>query len=780
MPNRRSEPVPRSGVPSLLVRVAAIAMLSLMTPALSLRATMAFAQDAPSPFAALAQAGDPGEQQVTLASGNVLEWQEPWRTQYDVEPNDVSLVTPDGAMFVVSLYPVAEHSPETAATINARSQATVVSSVADQDGVFSYLQWFTNSSGPIVEYTRAWTSSDGQWTMSAYLRSELTTFHRDLTLVTGTISLDGAPLWEEVDAEAVAAAVQESSGMEVPTGGPTAGEFTSVNGTVFGYPGDWTPDTEQQPDGVQLLAGEATLVVGDLAEDQDPAALFNQLASTLPQIVDQGAAPDGGYYGLAYGQDNAGRDYYMLFRFLYAEGTGTPVIVVLAAPATTFADSLTLAHGITANGQPVLDGLDDAAVLATFDNGGPTGAPIFTGGQASQPAPTDAPAEPPVATGNEMTGPAGTLFSWSDAWSYQQLEGMPPSAVILLGIEVPATIMIFEGAAGQDVDTFWAEYSSTGGEVIDEGQSPDGGYYEVSYNEASASPVGSTTPSYTLTRAYATETAPVLVSVIINGEEFTPSLTAARDVTVNGVSILDGVDDAALVATFENGGPAEAAIFTGGEAPAPGSEPGNDPGGEGVASPRDIVANVPIGLPEDSTERGQAQEEGAPATYTSEMFGHTLAWGESWVPYEDAPNINEADGYEIFALQADGTGTGAFSLFSAAWDTDLEARDYIEYWSSDEFVQENFPEGTEVVLVDSRGNSGAVVYLGPQEEGDPELWVTIYEVVNVDDEIRLEPTLVAPLSDFEDVYDDAVQSITLDGDEVLGYFSTKEIVDELP
>jgi hypothetical protein len=185
-------------------------------------------------------------------------------------------------------------------------------------------------------------------------------------------------------------------------------------------------------------------------------------------------------------------------------------------------------------------------------------------------------------------------------------------------------------------------------------------------------------------------------------------------------------------------------------------------------------------MPDRDPERDQAQEEGDPSTYTSDMFGYTLAWEASWIPYEDASEVNEEDGYDLFALQADGTGTGAFSLFAAAWDTDLEARDYIEYWASDEFVQENFPDGTEVVLADSRRNSGAVVYVGPQDANDPELWVTIYEVVNVDDEIRLEPTLVAPVSEFEDLYDDAQVSITLDGDQIIGFFSTEEIAGELP
>jgi hypothetical protein len=84
------------------------------------------------------------------------------------------------------------------------------------------------------------------------------------------------------------------------------------------------------------------------------------------------------------------------------------------------------------------------------------------------------------------------------------------------------------------------------------------------------------------------------------------------------------------------------------------------------------------------------------------------------------------------------------------------------------------------VLADASRRSGAVVLVGPASEDDDELWVTIYEIAVVDGELKLESSFVAPLSGFETAYEDAQASVTLDGDEVIGFFSTEEIVDELP
>lgn len=554
---------------------------------------------------------------------------------------------------------------------------------------------------------------------------------------------------------------------------PVANVFTSVNGTVFGYSAEWTLDaTDEAPDGILLNAGEAMIALGDMATDPGPEAIYEENFSSFPNIIDRGPTPDGGYYGLAWGQTNAGQWMHVIFRAMYAPGTSTPVIVLVATPEGTLDQVVASLQGVTANGIPVLDGLDVAATLATFEADGPAGAPVFTGGQASRPSPTEA----STTTGTEVAGPAGTLFSWSDAWAYEPMEGMPASIVVLYGIQVPASLMIFEGAAGQGVDEMWAEYSSTGGEILDEGLAPDGGSYEISFNESD--PVMGGGPSYTFTRAYPSDPSPILVSLIITGTDFGPSLAAARAVTTNGISILEGVDDAALMAVFENNGPTGTSIFTGGEAPASTDATGSGGGTEsGGTSMRDVIASVP-GLPQrNSDPTPEAEDE---SSYTSEMFDYTLAWENSWVPDQDGSEVNEDDGYDYFLLTSGASDDVMASVLGTEWDDEYRADDYIEYWASDEYVEENFLDGTEVLLVDGGRSSGAVVYVGPWSEDDPGLRVIIYEIVNIDGDVRIDPSFAAPLADFEDRYEDATQSITVNGDPVFGYFSTDEIMDELP
>lgn len=751
-----------------------------------------------------APAQETGGQEATLGSGTVVTWADPWGDPY-IEPNSVNLVTADTTVFNVEAYPATGQTLEDAVALTPESEYTVFDSGPDVNGGLYQLSGLSMLDPMLGEvrtwfvYSRVWPSADGEWIITTQLQSVTPFFTRDMASIPGAITLDGEPLWADLDVAAiidtvVAAGIDMSSEEPVPSGTqgsgtttraetPTtrdtpagAGEFESVNGTVFTYPPDWSVDPDMSsPDGIQLLAGDATLVVGDFAEDLDPEAVFNQLSSGLAAVIDQGPTPDGGYYGLALGQDNAGRDVYMFFRYLYAKDTGTPVILVLAAPADSFADSLALAHGVTANGQPVLEGLDDAATIATFENGGPTGAAIFTGGQASGPVPTEEPT-PLAVSGNEITGPAGTLFAWSDAWTYEQVEGMPPSAVILYGVEHPASIMLFEGGAGQGVDELWDGYSSTGGQVLDEGQSPDGGYYEISYNDVSDSPIGSSGPGYTLTRAYAAEPAPILVSVMITGEDFEPSLEAARDVTTNGISILEGVDDEALIAVFEEQGSTGTAIFTGEEPSTPGTsdQPGDNPQTTQPTSPRDIIARVPTGGPEPTPVES---DEGS--SYTSELYGYVVEWHGQWEVYDDWTEVDPETGYDTLALRTP-DDSAAIVISGVAWDDQYSVDDYVTYWSSEEYLSKYQPEGTEVILADASRRSGAVVLVGPASEDDDEPWVTVFEVQVIDRELEVDVSFFAPVDGFGTAYEDALASVTLDGDEAIGYFSTDEIVAALP
>ncbi len=70
--------------------------------------------------------------------------------------------------------------------------------------------------------------------------------------------------------------------------------------------------------------------------------------------------------------------------------------------------------------------------------------------------------------------------------------------------------------------------------------------------------------------------------------------------------------------------------------------------------------------------------------------------------------------------------------------------------------------------------------VGPASEDDDEPWVTVFEVQVVGGELEIDVSFFAPVAGFETAYEDALASVTLDGDEPIGYFTTDEIVAELP
>lgn len=367
--------------------------------------------------------------EVTLTHGTVIGYQDYW-TEEANSTAEIFRATSDDGLFMAGDYP-AGTSLETVWSelcLVLLEMGSIIETGTDADGHI-YALMILPGDGGAQRYglVRALYSTGSDVPVFAIFQAPAETFYIGDGNSVG-VGINGRPAFEGLDEEAILASLQAggSAGTQpsgstnapaeetTPVNSAAGNEFESVNGTVFAYPADWSADPSMSaPDGIQLQAGDATLVLGDMAEDQDGETLFNDLTSTLPQIVDQGPTPDGGYYGLAYGQDNGGRNFYILFRFLHAAGTGTPVVVMLAAPTDTFGESLTLAHGVTANGQPVLEGLDDAVTLATLEGGGPTGEPVFTGGQASDPVPTEEPA--PSAVGTEIEAPSGTLISWTEA-----------------------------------------------------------------------------------------------------------------------------------------------------------------------------------------------------------------------------------------------------------------------------------------------------------------------------------------------------------------------------
>src|SRR5690606_23795535 len=120
------------------------------------------------------------------------------------EPNSVNLVTADGTVFNVVAWPATEHTVESAAALTPPGQYTVYDSGPEGNDGFFHLSGQTifdpmlGDMRTFFAYSRTWPSADGQWVIATQLQSMTPFFSRDLKSISGSITLDGVSLWDDV------------------------------------------------------------------------------------------------------------------------------------------------------------------------------------------------------------------------------------------------------------------------------------------------------------------------------------------------------------------------------------------------------------------------------------------------------------------------------------------------------------------------------------------------------------------------------------------------------
>ncbi len=139
-------------------------------------------------------------------------------------------------MFNVESYPVTEQTLESAVALTPAGEYTVFDSGPDVNGGLYQLSGVSMLDPMLGEvrtwfvYSRVWPSADGQWIITTQLQSMTPFFTRDLSSIPGAITLDGQPLWADMDVAAIVDTVI-AAGIDMSSEEPVAPQ-TQETGTT--------------------------------------------------------------------------------------------------------------------------------------------------------------------------------------------------------------------------------------------------------------------------------------------------------------------------------------------------------------------------------------------------------------------------------------------------------------------------------------------------------------------------------------------------------------------
>ncbi len=352
-------------------------------------------------------------------------------------------------------------------------------------------------------------------------------------------------------------------------GGP--GMVTEIGGTVNCMTGWSLVPEESTPKLVMYAApdGSASFYVQHAAYTDAPTAVVNNLLGILDspilQVVDNG--------GVAYGGSTGDGRVNLVYHERTADWSSGYSLLILAKTGTLGGHLQTIQQSCTLNGVPLMNGQDLAVIASVIPGEGApaasTGAPANTTSTTSttgtgQPAGGSAPT---FQVAGSYALENGTQIAWSDYW-YQDMEYTTTFSTTLKAPTGFDNFYIQDYGPHMTLDAVWATTRDAFGQggaatLIDEGQSPDGGYYGIWTIMA---PDGSIV--YIMARAmYAPgTTTPTSTGFYAFDYLLDPMLMGIRQVSLNGQTAWADVDDNTVRAIFQAGGPTGAALFI---APAP-------------------------------------------------------------------------------------------------------------------------------------------------------------------------------------------------------------------
>lgn len=233
-----------------------------------------------------------------------------------------------------------------------------------------------------------------------------------------------------------------------------------------------------------------------------------------------------------------------------------------------------------------------------------------------------------------------------------------------------------------------------------------------------------------------------------------------QDITVDGDPFMDDVDLDDLEA-FLDGEP-----FRGSDGS---STPDSDTSGDRDATQQKDSGQESGGL--------DLESEGLTSgtTYESPQFGVEVEWDDTiWTADTE---------WELTAISDTESGIDSVVLIWTGGDASMiveimevgnvEPADFVDTWTSDDYVAVDVHEDAEVLLSDSSMRRGAVMYRTYNNDGT-EL-VQLQEVIALDDNLAAIVSLFTVPEDIGDAYADAEDFLTVDGEDAAGTFTAREV-----
>lgn len=176
---------------------------------------------------------------------------------------------------------------------------------------------------------------------------------------------------------------------------------------------------------------------------------------------------------------------------------------------------------------------------------------------------------------------------------------------------------------------------------------------------------------------------------------------------------------------------------------------------------------------EGSTSTGEGAGVLTDSSWEGGVHGHLIEWDAAiWFVDPNYPDDVRSDHEaqeDTIILQTGSPNGNAWLFISVYGETDLTPFDYLDYWTSDEFLVDY---NAEVLDTRTRGNNTGVVIRYLTDDGE-EL-VLIRQAVVLDDGSMMIITLDAPAADVVEMYELAT-TVTIDGDAALRVYSNSQI-----
>lgn len=154
------------------------------------------------------------------------------------------------------------------------------------------------------------------------------------------------------------------------------------------------------------------------------------------------------------------------------------------------------------------------------------------------------------------------------------------------------------------------------------------------------------------------------------------------------------------------------------------------------------------------------------SSWQGPIFQHEIGWDDNWLvdpSMDDAIVSDEKEQIESLLIVSDSYQTTPFVYIAVLDAGGNTPDDYLDYWSSDEYLQDSGRSDAEVLTSRSRSSGVAVVI---QYNDGGETYVMVRQMVELEDGTLMMIVVDTSVDEISQVYSDAYDGITFDGDEL--------------